>query len=345
MQIRRSENLLFPNVNTNVASNNKLFTMIKGKQEDTPVTVSISKSGRARARMLKDSPKKDVYMKNAESKIDKILDTIREGGTLSKEEEELINNELKNMSEQKYKDYRDLRLKPEDVMTELKENYLRRERLFFEMQKQLEEDNSSQGNDVDTVKIMTYMQEKENDEKITEMIEEYGEGEGEEALEDNSKTKELEGEETEQQEFNVNVEGEQVDGIDPIEDSLQKRAMKMIEGVENQMNEVKDANDKARKKENSFAKGLEDDYKRIQQVLNNEEVTIEDKVMAYDRFVDEASVNARGREVQRIKKQFDAETLMLARIKFHGHNRIDNVINRNLNRSQIGTDFIKSILT
>ena len=110
------------------------------------------------------------------------------------------------------------------------------------------------------------------------------------------------------------------------------------------MSDVEEASEKARKKENDFAKNLEDDYKRIQQVLNNDEASIEDKVKAYDRFVREAGESVRGREIQRIKKQFDAETLMMARIMFQGHNRIDNVIKDNVDRSQIGTEFMKSFL-
>ena len=168
MQIRRNENLLFPSTNA-VSNNNKFLMMAKAIKEDTSATVTISKSGRARARMLNEASKKDEYMKSAESKIDKILDTIRAGGTLSKDEEELVNNELKNMSEQKYKDYRDLRLSPENVMSELKENYLRRERLFFDMQEQIEADANNQLDDFDTEKIMAYMQEKEYDEEIIEI--------------------------------------------------------------------------------------------------------------------------------------------------------------------------------
>ena len=44
----------------------------------------------------------------AEAYDDKILDTVRSGGVLSKEEEELVRNELKNMSEQKYNDYKNI---------------------------------------------------------------------------------------------------------------------------------------------------------------------------------------------------------------------------------------------
>ena len=342
MQIKRNESLLFLNMKSNTFnSDNKFFVMGKAVKEDTSATVTISKSGRARARMLNESTKNDDYMKNAESKIDNILDTIRNGGVLSKEEEELVNNELKNMSEQKYKEYKDLRLKPEDVMTQLKENYMRRERLFFEMQEQMEADFANQQNEVDNVKIMTYMQEKENDEELVEMLEECAE-DGEEKT--NSDSEEVIQKEENGQEINLNVGDEAVNEIETEGANLQKQALKMMESIENEFGDVQDARAESAKKESGFAKGLEEDYKRIEQVLDNEEVAIEDKVKAYDRFVSEAGVNARGREVERIKKQFDAETLMMARIMLQGQNRLDDVINGNASHSQIGTDFIKSFL-
>ena len=341
MQIRKNENLLFPGIKSNTV-NNKFFVMSKAIKQDVSATVTISKAGRERARMLDESSKKDDYMKNAESKIDKILDTIREGGTLSKDEEALVNNELKNMSEKKYKEYKDLRLSTEDVLAELKENYLRRERLFFDMQEQIEADANSQLDDFDTEKIMAYMQEKEYDEKIIEMVEAYGKDADEEDQKVDSETDEEVG--TDEQEINVNVEDNSIDEMESEDGNLKQRAMNVIENIENKMNDVKAASDKARKKENEFARNLESDYNRIQQVLNSDEVSIEDKVKAYDRFESEAYTSARGREVQRIKKQFDAETLMMARIMFQAHNRIDNVIKGDIDRSQMGTEFIKSFL-
>lgn len=342
MQIKRNESLLFPNMKSYAFNNdNKFFVMGKAVKDDTSATVTISKSGRARARMLNESTKNDDYMKNAESKIDNILDTIRNGGVLSKEEEELVNNELKNMSEQKYKEYKDLRLKPEDVMTQLKENYMRRERLFFEMKEQMEADFVNQQNEVDNVKIMTYMQEKENDEELVEMLEECAE-DGEE--ESNTESEEITQKEADGQEINLNVGEEAVNEIETEGANLQKQALKMMESIENEFDDVQDARAESAKKESGFAKGLEEDYKRIQQVLENDEIAIEDKVKAYDRFVSEAGVNARGREIERIKKQFDAETLMMARIMLQGQNRFDDVINGNVSHSQIGTEFIKSFL-
>ena len=342
MQIKRNESLLFPNMKSYAFNNdNKFFVMGKAVKDDTSATVTISKSGRARARMLNESTKNDDYMKNAESKIDNILDTIRNGGVLSKEEEELVINELKNMSEQKYKEYKDLRLKPEDVMTQLKENYMRRERLFFEMKEQMEADFVNQQNEVDNVKIMTYMQEKENDEELVEMLEECAE-DGEE--ESNTESEEITQKEADGQEINLNVGEEAVNEIETEGANLQKQALKMMESIENEFDDVQDARAESAKKESGFAKGLEEDYKRIQQVLENDEIAIEDKVKAYDRFVSEAGVNARGREIERIKKQFDAETLMMARIMLQGQNRFDDVINGNVSHSQIGTEFIKSFL-
>ena len=171
------------------------------------------------------------------------------------------------------------------------------------MQEQLEADVSNQLDDFDSVKIMAYMQEKENDEETIEMIKEYAESEDEEGTKANSETEEVAEKEADEQVINVNVGDVPADEIESEDGDFQKRAMKIIENIENKMNDVQDASEKSRKKENDFAKNLEDDYKRIQQVLNSDEVAIEDKVKAYDRFVKEAGENARGREVQRIKKQ------------------------------------------
>ena len=344
MQIKRNESLFFPTIQSKAVNNNK-FLMMTQTKKDVSATVTISKTGREKARMLNESSKNDDYMKNAETKIDNILDTIRNGGTLSKEEEVLINNELKNMSEQKYTDYRDLRLSPEDVIKELKDNYLRREKLFFDMQNQLEADANNQVNDFDAEKIMEYMQEKEYDEKIIEMVEECAQDEDEKDINEDSETNDTVGEEADEQEININTENMPLEETESEAGNLKKRAMNVIENIENQINDVQEANNKSRKKENEFSKNLDNDYERIQQVLNNDEVSVADKVKAYDRFEIEAYANAKGREVERIKKEFDAETLMMAKIMFQAHNRIDSVIKGNLDRSQIGIDFAKSFLT
>lgn len=341
MQIRRNDSVLFPNMKSNMFGNNKFLAAEKNVKEDVSAAMTISKSGRERARMLREDSKTDDYMKNAESKMDKILNTIRTGGVLSKEEEEFINNELKNLSEQKYKEYKDLRLKPEDVLTSLKENYMRRERLFFELQEQMEADFAQQQAEVDNVKIMTYMQEKENEEELVEMLEDCAEDEGEETT---SESEEVAETETSKQELNVSVGEEPVDEIELEDANLPKQALKMMESIENEFDVVQDARTESAQKETSFAKGLEEDYKRIQQVLDNEEASIEDKVKAYDRFVNEARVNANNREIERIKKQFDAETLMMARIMILGKNPMDDANNANGNISQLGTDFVKSFL-
>lgn len=342
MQIRRNENVLFPNVKSNIFDNDKKFFMAgKNVKEDVSATMTISKSGCERARMLREDSKDDDYMKTAESKIDKILDTVRTGGVLSKEEEELINHELKSMSEQKYKEYKDLRLKPEDVLTALKENYMRRERLFFELQEQMEVDFANQQAEVDNVKIMTYMQEKENEEELVEMLEDCAEDEGEET---NTESEEIDEKEIGEQEINLSVGEEPVSEFESEDANLPKQALKMMESIETEFDSVQDARNESAKKETSFAKGLEDDYKRMQQVLDNDEISVEDKVKAYDRFVEEARVNASNREIERIKKQFDAETLMMARIMMLGKNPMDDAINGNDNISQLGTDFIKSFL-
>ena len=322
--------------------NNKFFPLSKVQKDSTSATVTISATGRARAKMLKETTENDTYLKDEEVKIDKILNTIREGGTLSKEEQELVNNELKNMSEQKYKEYKDLRLKPEDVMTELKENYMRRQKLFFDMQKQLEAEANGATGDIDTVKLMSYMQERENDEKIIEMMEECVEDEEETISEREKESMDTSDSILGEGEITISTGEVTVEETQTTDNCVQKQALKQIENIENQMNDVDEKRNESSQKEHSFANGLEEDYKRIQQVLGNEEISVEEKVKAYDRFVAEAHVNARGREVERIKKQFDAETLMMARIMFLGRRSLDDASNKNVEQSLIGTEFVKS---
>jgi len=344
MQIRRTEGLLFPSFKINAVTSNKILSMTKMVKENTAATVTISREGRAKARMLNESSKNNDYMKHAESKIDNILDTIRNGGTLSKEEEELVNNELKNMSEKKYKDYKDLRLSPEDVIEELKDNYLRREKLFFDMQNQLEAEAGNPSDDFDSSKILAYMQEKEYDEEIIEMVEEYGEEEDEKELKESSETEETAEPEMDEQEINLSVGEKPVDETALEEGNLKKKAMKKMEDIENQMKDVEEASNQSRKKEIDFAKGLEEDYKRIQQIVHSDEISIKDKIKAYDRFVEEAGKNAKGREVERIRKEFDAETLIMASIMALGQNQMGHILNGTTPHNQLGTEFIKSFL-
>ena len=99
MQIRRNDSVLFQNMKSNMFGNNKFLATEKNVKEDVSVAMTISKSGRERVRKLREDSKDDDYLKNAESKIDKILDTVRTGGVLTKEEEELINRELKSLQD------------------------------------------------------------------------------------------------------------------------------------------------------------------------------------------------------------------------------------------------------
>lgn len=342
MQIRRTENQLFASVNT--TSNrpgNNAASVAKLPKKDTAATMSISKSGRERARMLKDDSKRDDYMKSAQNRIDSILDTIRAGGTLSKEDEELINKELSNYASQKYKDYKELRLQPEDVIASLKENYMRRERIFFDMQEKLEAEASESAEAFDTVKLMTYMQEKDNEEKLLEIIREYGIDEDDQVEEEDEAT---EAKAEEDKELTVNIGEGEAEEVDGQNNTLQKRALKLIERNEDELKEAKESSLKSGREERGYARKLEESHERIQKVLENDEISAEDKIKALADYEEESTELAVNREIQRIKKQFDAETFMMAKIIFQAHNSVNDVVEGNVDRSQIGIDFIKSFL-
>lgn len=70
-------------------------------------SVDLSKSGRYKARMLKESERKssaDDVMQTAESTINDIIDTVQNGGRLTKDQERIFNEGMKDLASKHYKD-------------------------------------------------------------------------------------------------------------------------------------------------------------------------------------------------------------------------------------------------
>ena len=99
---------------------------------------------------------------------------------------------------------------------------------------------------------------------------------------------------------------------------------------------MKDQSVSERKQELLYAKYLNQDYEKIMEVLDQDEASPEEKLQAYDDYKQNSQVNAYNREVHRIKKEFDLETWLMAKIQ--------DVMADGLDLSQIGTDFIKKFL-
>lgn len=80
------------------------------------------------------------------------------------------------------------------------------------------------------------------------------------------------------------------------------------------------------------------------ELLDQDDVSAEEKVQAYDDYKQNSHANAYNREVHRIKKEFDLETWMVAKIQFQSHSAIHDVVAEGPDLTQIGTDFIKKLL-
>ena len=110
------------------------------------------------------------------------------------------------------------------------------------------------------------------------------------------------------------------------------------------ISDMKDQSVSERKQELLYAKYLNQDYEKIMEVLDQDEASPEEKLQAYDDYKQNSQVNAYNREVHRIKKEFDLETWLMAKIQFQSHGEIHDVMADGLDLSQIGTDFIKKFL-
>lgn len=306
------------------------------KPDNTAAAMELSKSGRNKARLLAASTTKDDVMAQAEAKIDNLIDTVKSGGTLSKSEEELLSNELQKMSSGHYKDMKDMRLSRDDVLMDLKENFLQRQRIFADMQEKVEAENNADDMIADNRMIASYQLEKEEKERIIEMLKE--------STGDDEDTKE-ESHSTENEESTEDIQLEPVDGDAALEVSMKKKAAAVIDGNASQISDVKSQSETEGIAEQEFSHLLDRDYSTVMEVLGNDEASIKDKVDAFEEYQTNSRINAHGREVQRNKKLFDFETWLVAKIQFQGHNDLREVLaSEHVLNSQIGMEFIKEFM-
>ena len=106
----------------------------------------------------------DEVMQKAESTIDDIIDTVRNGGKLTKDQERIFNEGMKDLASKHQQDMKDMKLSPGDVLQELKDNFLQRQQLFADLQEKVESEMSEQQDLTDNVKLMTSQQEQDEEE-------------------------------------------------------------------------------------------------------------------------------------------------------------------------------------
>lgn len=327
-------------------SDKKNGIVMTNSQADPAASVDLSKSGRYKARMLKESEQSQTndVMDKAESTINDIIDTVQNGGKLSKDQERIFQEEMKKMASKHYSDMKDMKLKPADVLQELKENFLQRQQIFADMQKKVESEMSDEQDLSDNVKLMTVQQENDEQKKLIEILKE--------SLDDGEKDSDQDGnkkvdEDSDQKSYDVATENEDADATENVDDgalSDKLRAADLIDKNTKQISDMKSQSVNEGAKERQYAKNLDRDYEQIMDVLDHEEIAADEKLMAYEDYKANSYDNAYNREVYRIKKVFDLETWLMGKIQFNSNNDIHEVKSDGPDRSRIGTDFIKKFM-
>ena len=325
-------------------------TIKKSAGNANAATVDLSKSGRYKARMLKESEKSssaDEVMQKAESTIDDIIDTVRNGGKLTKDQERIFNEGIKDLASKHQQDMKDMKLSPGDVLQELKDNFLQRQQLFADLQEKVECEMSEQQDLTDNVKLMTSQQEQDEKKKLIEILKKTLEDDSEETDNESDSDQKVD-DDSPQTSFDVATDdSKQADDSDTVEDAAlhdKLKAADMIDKNSRKISDMKDQSVSERKQELLYAKYLNQDYEKIMEALDQDEASPEEKLQAYDDYKQNSQVNAYNREVHRIKKEFDLETWLMAKIQFQSHGEIHNVVTDGTDLSQIGTDFIKKFL-
>ena len=337
MNVKLNTNPSLGNIQIKGYANTK-SSIVNKKAPDVAATVALSKSGRNKARMLNESKIKENAKSEAEIRIDNIIDTVKSGGKLTGEEKRIFNDELRNLSVDYYKNMKDLKLDMEDVLSALKENYMQRQKIFEDLQKEVEANQSEDDEIKDNVMIASYKQEKEEKERLIEILEESLD-------EEHEKKTDEEPSETDETVKSENTEEVTDDTADTSQVDTKMKALELIEDNKKEISDMKSQSQKEMGKEMECSRQLDHEFVKIVDILDNDEISNEEKMKSYEDYLVMASTYAFEREVYRNMKIFDFETWLMSKIELNAHNDAGEVIkNEDSLNTLMGTEFIKKFM-
>ncbi len=361
MKVKLNQTMSFGelSINGNQKIHNSKLEKPENQPKDVAATLALSRAGRERARMLEKDEREETPKQDAEAYIDNILDTVRAGGKLTEDEEKVLNEELKNLAAKHQTDMKNYKLDPNDegIMMALKENFLLRQSMFEDMQRKHQATKIEDDNRENNVMFATEKEKQEEKKQIIKMIDEINkelEKEDEDSDPESTSNEDSTVKE-EQSSENDKITNYQIDSKDVDETEKDTKAsaqardkqgiLKIV--LENSAN-IDDMSKRIQneaKNEREASKMLDKEYAKVMKHLDSDEITNEDKVKAYDEYLTNSSLFASEREIQRIKKEFDIETLIISRIHFNAHDDANEINSDQANMySQLGTDFIKKFL-
>ena len=241
--------------------------------------------------------------------IDSLMEAAKNNEALSEAEESQLNVELQRSVELQYQKMTELRLSEDDerVQEALKNHFLMKQRTLLDMQKELEQKNS-EGE-------MT-KQQAESAENAHEIAERTGEAQ---MLQ---QSLDYLNEEENVNNFNFseqNQQGNQQDETDSQQTTDTnvtpfKNVIKESEKNKENLDQIKNQKDKDVQLEREYSALLDEHYQRTMETVQKEDVSLKDKVKAYEDFTTASKEFAVNRELERHRKMFDFEAIVDVKI-------------------------------
>ncbi len=257
-------------------------------------------------------------------RLKKAIDMIKSGKQLSKKQEDWLNGELEALASTRYDFSKSLHLTREDksILDTLGDNIRQRQEIFNNL---LQEINSYEGqNGFSLGEINDFLEQKQMEDDL-KILRESIKDKDEEA--DDEEVKDKDNVEEEDDFTNQAEEVEDEMKEDPLKD--EKRAAEIIEkniadidGLKPQQEEEKLLSDISDAK-------IDSSYKELEEFLKSNDFSLDEKADALEEFNSESFGYAFKRESYRVKAEYDAETVMFARILLLQHDDLKEVIKKN----------------
>lgn len=344
-------NNLILNQNKIVKTSGNLVTKKNGIQkESTPMVsnkkstiVDISDTGKMKAShhsvKLPSEPEEGSAADQYVKKLEGIINSVKNGEKLSSKDQKWLNEELQTMASGQYSAMKSFRLSDdcEAVLMALKEHYFQRQRIFEDMQKQVEAQRMS-SESYDEVKFFAEQFETEKEKDTVEMLKE--------TLGQEEQESEACDEEANEEDSNEISEADALDLEQEKAFDDEKKAVNIITANQEQLEEIGKQKSKELTTQRKLDSLLDELYDRTKKDIASQELTNEEKVKAYENFVDASKVLAFDREIERHKVKFDYETQMLSKIMFQSHNDLSEVLKKyNAYKPNIiGKDIVLNLL-
>ena len=330
-------------------SDNKANDVLTGGlMRNKSASVNISEKGKELAKKLRDTSVDEIEEKKSETreKLERVSDLnakLRNDKELTDEDREFINDELKTLSSELYKEKRFGQITKEEaqmVMGAVQESMIQRIQMYSDMQKELEAQKDAAESGMTARKVAEAEQEQSQKKRIIEILEETLEEDDEE--DEDGKVVELE-KSGDTESISGNDIGENNTGIiqfeneeKPVKSSeelLKFRAIDLIdknkEELVNMISESTAESDEVRE----INALMDEELIRTYDLFTNPELSEEEKLKEFNESQNYMRDLYKDKTIATVSARLDFDAWLIGKIEFNAHNNLhevlkdDNVIN------------------